>query len=60
MKYILYTEKPEGNPTIGDGSLLMPIQCEEGWFISIEHKEVAESVGWDGIEVKEVTFEEYE
>lgn len=59
--YLLFTNKPEGNPPIGDGSFLMPTKCEEGWFVLKQHEQVCIDNGWTGyVEVEEVTFINYD
>ena len=46
MSYLIFTEKPEGNPEIGDGSFLDPVLCPEGWWVDAIHKAVCDKVGW--------------
>lgn len=56
--YIVYKEKPQGTIKLPDGSLLMPIQCVEGWFILSKHLEFC---NWQGGEkLKKITLIELE
>jgi hypothetical protein len=46
MKYLLYTTKPEGSPIIGERDYVAPVECVEGWFVSIQFKQICVDFGW--------------
>ena len=53
-KYIVYKDKPVGEPKLEDGSYLQPTPCKEGFFILIQHKNIAAGQGWIGVEVENI------
>ncbi len=46
MKYLLFTEKPEGSPKISKNNYVVPTKCIEGWFVLIEFKQLCINFGW--------------
>lgn len=40
---------------IGDGSYMMLVKCEEGWFITDNFKSLIDEQGWTYIEVNSIT-----
>jgi hypothetical protein len=56
MKYLLFIIKPEGRPIIGEDDYVVPIKCVEGWFVSIQFKQICIDFGWTNFtEVADVT-----
>jgi len=40
---------------IGDGSYMMLVKCEEGWFITDNFKSLVDEQGWIYTEVESIT-----
>jgi hypothetical protein len=56
MKYLLFITKPEGSPIIGEDDYVVPVQCVEGWFVSIKFKQICVDFGWTNFtEVADIT-----
>lgn len=47
MKYLIFTQKPIGNPKISPKNYVSPTQCVEGWFVDIQFKDICVSYGWN-------------
>jgi len=46
MKYLLFKIKPEGMPIIGQDDYVVAVECVEGWFVSIQFKQICVDFGW--------------
>ena len=47
MKYLFFSEEPNGNPKIGDKDYVSPIPYNNGWIVDFKFKDICIYFGWN-------------